>query len=731
MRKVIILSAVACVSIFAEEQIMIDTIVVTGTRTESVLSDVSGSASVITKEQIKTIGVQGAKDTLRSLEGVTVKGSKGIQDTTPLIVLRGMPAQKRTLMLVDGIQLNDSYSAGVSFSSSFLPEDLEQVEVVRGPFSSLYGSNAMGGVINFITAMPKEREFRATFGYGDAFDDGKANKAVTQSYISYGDKLTDKLRLKISYGKTSTDGYKADDATTTSKAAGLTGYINSKTTSNTNTYIAGNKGRSTWDSDNLNIKSEYKINNKDILGMTFTRSWYHYEYAEPESFLKNASGDTVYASGTQKESTFLAGLGDYMQYMWSADWMHRFDIGMIKTTYSASYSDNFYTTPGTNAVRNGGAGTSTPGIRQMSAIDSVLSMPIGDRFFALLGLQYKLQKATSEEYALSNWTNDTSRTSQNSDVGGKERTIAVFGELQSDLTDSLSASVGARYDWWRGYDGYSKNFVKSKFYSFEPSDQFNISPKATLSYKASKSTTFKSSWGRAFRAPDTYVLYKNWISGTPATGIYYFANPNLKPETSESFDFGIEQKSFNNGLFKAYVYRTEIKNLIANKTTTDASLNATVNNRRDQVNVGKALTQGYELSYNQPITSALGSYINYTRTFTKTLENDTAPTTIGKRLTDIPEHSVNFGLTYDDKTLYGSLTGEYRSKVFSTDTNTDVVNGVYGATDLFALFNAKIGYRITKNIDCSLAVSNLFDREYYSYYKAQGRSWFAQISTKF
>ncbi len=731
MRKIVLLSVVACTSIFAAEQYDLGTIVVTGTRTESALSDVPGSASVITKEDIKTINAQGVKDTLKSIEGVTVKGSKGIQDTTPLIVLRGVPAQKRTLLLVDGVQLNDSYSAGVSFSSAFVPEDLEQIEVVRGPFSSLYGSSAMGGVINFITAMPKKREITATFGYGDAFEDGKANKAVTQSYISYGDKLTDKLRAKISYGKTTTDGYKADDATSTSKAAGLSGYINSQTTSGTTTYIAGNKGRSTWDSDNLNIKTEYLLSDKDTVSSNFTRSHYHYEYTEPDSFLKNASGATVYASGTQKESTFLSGLGDYLQYMWSVDWKHRFDIGTLKTTYSANYSDNYYTTPGTNAYRTGGAGTLTPGIRQMAAIDSVFSMPIGERFFALMGMQYKVQRATSEEYVLSNWTNDTSKTSQNSDIGGKERTIALFGEMQSDWTDKLSTSFGARYDWWRGYDGYSKDFVNSKFSSFEPSNQFNISPKVTLSYKVFKNTTFKTSRGRAFRAPDTYVLYKNWISGTGPTAVYYFANPNLKPETSESVDFGIEQSTFNKGLFKAYVYKTEIKNLIANKTTTDASLNATANNRRDQVNVGKALTQGYELSYNQPLTEALGSYINYTRTFTKTLENDVAPASVGKRLTDIPEHSVNVGITYDDKSLYGSFTGEYRSKVFSTDTNTDTTNGVYGATDLYASFNAKIGYRITKNIDCSISVSNLLDREYYNYYKAQGRSWFAQVSSKF
>jgi len=114
------------------------------------------------------------------------------------VTLRGFPEQKRTLVLVDGQPQNNGYTGDVDWNG-ILPENVEKIEVARGPFSSLYGGNAMGGVVNILTRMPEKREIILKEGYGN--DDYWTN------YGSYGDRWFDRLSLFTSYGYQSSNGY--------------------------------------------------------------------------------------------------------------------------------------------------------------------------------------------------------------------------------------------------------------------------------------------------------------------------------------------------------------------------------------------------------------------------------------------------------------------------------------------------------------------------------------------
>ncbi len=152
---------------------VLDEVIVTATRTEKKAVEAPGSVSVVTAEEIELTGPKTIDQTLSSLPGVYVRRGKGLMDTLSSISLRGIPDPKRTLVLVDGMVLNNPYTGNVKFGG-FFPEDLDRVEVVRGPFSSLYGGYAMGGVVHFITKMPEQREILLRAGYGNGFDDGKA-----------------------------------------------------------------------------------------------------------------------------------------------------------------------------------------------------------------------------------------------------------------------------------------------------------------------------------------------------------------------------------------------------------------------------------------------------------------------------------------------------------------------------------------------------------------------------
>lgn len=132
-------------------------IVVTATTREQSVIDAPASISVITAEQLAKRPIADLTDALRDVEGVNITGAANARD----IYIRGMPGAY-TLLMVDGIRQStrDSRTNGTGgYEQSFTPPAaaIERIEVVRGPMSTLYGSDAIGGVINIITRTVPER----------------------------------------------------------------------------------------------------------------------------------------------------------------------------------------------------------------------------------------------------------------------------------------------------------------------------------------------------------------------------------------------------------------------------------------------------------------------------------------------------------------------------------------------------------------------------------------------
>lgn len=129
-----------------------ETLVVTATGFEQKIQNAPASISVITREQIEDKAYRDITDALKDVPGVVVTGGGSSSD----ISIRGMSSQY-TLILVDGRRVStrgtrpNSDNAGIE--QGWLPPlgSIERIEVIRGPMSSLYGSDAMGGVINVIT----------------------------------------------------------------------------------------------------------------------------------------------------------------------------------------------------------------------------------------------------------------------------------------------------------------------------------------------------------------------------------------------------------------------------------------------------------------------------------------------------------------------------------------------------------------------------------------------------
>src|SRR5260221_720194 len=128
----------------------LDTIVVTATRTEQARTLTGESISVITATDLAAEQTLVVSDALQETPGLTVVRNGGVGQTTSIGV-RGAEAGQ-TLVLIDGVHINDpSAPDGAAILSDLLVNDVERIEVLRGPQSTLYGSDAMGGVVNILS----------------------------------------------------------------------------------------------------------------------------------------------------------------------------------------------------------------------------------------------------------------------------------------------------------------------------------------------------------------------------------------------------------------------------------------------------------------------------------------------------------------------------------------------------------------------------------------------------
>jgi len=129
----------------------LEEIVVTATRSETSPLDAPGSVSVVTKEDIEKRNVKDVDEAVRMIPGVYDRRTKGFADIMPSINIRGIYGTNRNLIIIDGQPVSDDVWRRYPLGS------IERIEVVKGPFSSLYGSNAMGGVVNVITRKPQDK----------------------------------------------------------------------------------------------------------------------------------------------------------------------------------------------------------------------------------------------------------------------------------------------------------------------------------------------------------------------------------------------------------------------------------------------------------------------------------------------------------------------------------------------------------------------------------------------
>lgn len=714
----------AVTSTQADQQL--DEIVVTATRTEKEIQVAPAKTDVVKRSEIQSHNVKSIDESVKHVAGVYDRRSKGFGDTLAAITLHGIPDQKRTLLMMDGVVLNNGYYGGAKLGG-FSPEDVERIEIVQGPSSSLYGGFAMGGVVNVFTRMPDKQELTAKVTRGEPGQSGDGNDNYNRYYFSYGDKFFDKLSIFIGTDRKSTDGYATDMNVQSKTPTGLSGYtMTTDKSGNSPRYIVGDKGDNQWWEQEISGRIQYEFSDDTKLRLGYKRSRYEYSYGAPNTYLTSASGSPVYSYSTVKENSYINGDGGKDQDLYSLNFDTAFNQVKVKLAMGLNREiTNWYVTPGSTASTTmaGGPGKLSDSPNHNFTTDLQFSVPLGAMQLLTVGANFKASESDTKDRSLSDWRNENSTTGQTLySSGGKDSLYGAYLQDEIAITDKLTTYLGVRGDWWTAYDGEVNSYGTDGYsISYDKTRDSAYSPKLSIVYKPFDETVFRVSAGKAFRAPTLSDLYRTW---TASTGKTYNSNPDLKPEKVKSWDIGVTQGLWKGAEVGVSYFENYLDDLIYTISLSSSE--------SKYLNVGKAETKGYILESSQKLNDWLNLYANCTLMTKSEITHCTLkPEIVGQHLTQLPMRIANAGIEASYKGMDATFDWRHVSKRFGQDDNSDCADSrtytIYGA---YSVADAKISYTFKDKTTFSVAVDNVFNRHYFDYYKAPGRTWYAEVGLK-
>lgn len=675
-----------------DENFVLDEMVVSATRSEKKLLDTAASVSVITDKDLDKMHINNLDEAFVKIPGVYVGRLSGIGSTTSQTVMRGVNAANSVAVLVDGVQVNDSYNGSVTWSA--IPVDMvKRVEVLRGPASVLYGGNALAGVINIITKDVDKTSVNLKLSYG-------SNNTQNHSLYVAG-KASDKLDFNVNYEKKKTDGYITDPVLSSKAVFGA-----ETTTTNTGAkrWIIGNKGKRQWDENTVGVGFKYHFDESKSLALDFTKNEYEYSYSAPTSYF----GDDI----IKKAGTYFSTPGEKASNKYNMTYNDSENGWKAVVGYSDQYKQH-------DTSISKATDSSKPNTR--FSFDLQKNQTISANNNAVFGLNYRKDEMDATVYKLADKFNSDSKIAVDSMASGTNKSFSAYVMDEHKFSERWTATAGLRYDKW-STDGRILLPNKTEAINYDESTYDNWSPSLSVMYKPEADSSVYLSWGKAFEAPSLYRMY----SSSYSSNVYNIANPNLKPQKAETFELGYKKDLNNKSAIGVSVYDTKYKGLLyKNYLGVVDGMNATC-----YQNAGEAEAKGFELELNHNFDDKWSAFLNYTYQ-NPVIKKALKATEKDKYVTAIPKEVFRAGVTYSDDKWSGMLTGEYISKRFSKTDNSDTVNGVYGSYDPYFIMNMDISYSFNKNYTLTASVNNILDRDFFNYYYQPGRTYSVELNYRF
>lgn len=713
--KSILMTALICGSVlaggttvFAEENIgefSLDTMVVTATRTAVDKIKVPSTVHVVTEEDIKQKNVLTITDALKEIPGIYDGRAGGMSDTANGIQMRGF-GESDILVLYDGMPLNDGYSGKVNWSAVAI-DDVARIEVVQGAASSLYGGHAVGGVINIISKDPDKDSAKVYMHYG--------SDSTWKRGINLNKKVGKKLSLGFGYENKETDGHKkkliykkASAAKATSGAGAIgTGAVSDLKNDGSDIYILGYPGGGHSEDDTYNFKLKYKFSDDKSISYKYTHDKYKYFAVDPVTYIHDENGKPMYSGNV------LLPNGKYLTFSESdfTDYDGRRTVDKHVLAYKddenkinfnvgvTNVKDYGYATGSDLAGQGKGSDVKYPSKAYKADFQKIWE----GKHTVVAGFDIEKDTMDYIKSSLSKWSDKDSVTKVNSKMGGTNLSGALFIQDQFKFSNNYGVIAGLRLDHYQKKEGYFSN--PTSYINQKEEKYTEISPKISLEYTPNDDTTYYVSYGHSFNAPNLYQLYRH----DPTYG--YVANPDLKPETTDTFEIGLKQNLSEKVYMGIALYRAKTTDLINAQTRADG--------KKWYVNIDEAKRLGAELEFNFKHDDKFASYLNYTQQYAEDGDGD--------RICDIPRRILNAGVKYSYEKWSAYLEGNYVS-----DRNyTGYIGGRLYSEDGFFTANIGVKYKFMKNGTISASINNLFDRDYWQWYKAAGRTWNVGVEFEF
>lgn len=663
MKKSLILSSVATAVLLSNSYAnsnLGEVLVTTATKTEKNIDGVSASVIVVTKEDIEKISASTLKDVFEKIPSINAQYARFPHPSSKskaAISIRGVGANG-TLMLLDGKRL--SAETENPYEMNRIPASMiERIEIVKGSMSTLYGSDAIGGVINIITKKITEAQTAIDLKYGLNKKGDAKQKNFNFTTIGKNDYFNYKVFGSVVDEETFTKRKNYTQTAVNPQTGAIIG-------ANPQNGVSGKEDVTFIDDATVlsfGTRLEKNLTDNLLAGIDFN----YFKEEREGIYLGNAK----FSGGGLIKNTPILSKDNNKRIDVSTDFEYQVnkDLTTNLKFYRSYYKKRNETTP---------VNFTGPVNKKFSAnvtidnVESTTTYLLNDSNILTFGAEYR--KETRDSSAINpNPSSD--------DFITKEVTYkSLFLQDEIEITDSLNATLGARYDHISNADS-------------------KVTFQAGAVQKLNNNTSLRVNYSQGFRAPDTAELFvvapvfkdgKRFGSDVifgPKTTAY-----DLKPEESQSFEIALSN-NFNKLSSEIVAFHTNIKDKIEL-----VSYGAGAGKYYTSENLDKVEINGLELRLDYDFTNYLNTNFNLTYL-------DTEDKTLNKELTFTPDISASLGIDYKvTNSLNTNLSLRYIGEQYTNSQNSE-------KTEDYTLVDLGLNYKINKTASVYGGIDNIFDKE--------------------